>query len=388
MTMYFKSLLFALLGFVIVLTSLPTAAQTIDLGSDEQVYRVLERAGYRRGQITKRSITIITTEACRNGEKYRVKVSILGKITSESRIGSCGRERLTPAQIQEALREQGYRRVEVIGNTPPFYTARGCRDGVRYRLRVNSRGRIESRRQDGNCAPNTSITPEGLRQALRNSGYTRIKLVQTQRPPYQATACRDNQRVELTIGRRGNLRDERVVGRCREAINASDLTKVLKSKGYKEITVLRRNRLPYLAEACRRGDLLELRIDRFGDVSREERVGQCSIIITKEKLAEQLRNEGYSNFDLRETSRGWETQACRGNERFALRYDRLGDRVSDRRVGTCRSQTVFDVLNTLQNRGARNTQLFVEGCFRGTKYRWEFDQLGNRTGRSRVGNCR
>ena len=79
---------------------------------------------------------------------------------------------------------------------------------------------------------------------------------------------------------------------------------------------------------------------------------------------------------------------CRDEAKSNIRFDTYGEIVSQRRSGTCTSASVLDVLKTLESRGAKSTNLVVEGCFRNRKYRWEFDRLGNRTGRQAIdGNC-
>ena len=65
--------------FFSVFTTLPTHAQSITLGGDDDlIYRVLRDNGYTRGRIVKRKLTIVRAEACKGRDKYLVKISILG----------------------------------------------------------------------------------------------------------------------------------------------------------------------------------------------------------------------------------------------------------------------------------------------------------------------
>ncbi len=363
------------------------SAQTIEIGGDNMVYGVLNNSGYDQIKITKRSFTIIRAEACKGRKKYRVKVSILGKITSASEIGSCRRAQagLDVNELRRIIRREGYRRVDVINDTPPFYTAEACREGQRYRLRLNSRARIEAARPVGRCR--SQITKQGLKTALENSGYTRIEIGSLERAPYVVRACKDDDLMELAIGERGNIRRQQRIEACRREIAPNRVARILERAGYNRVNMLRSNRAPYLAEACKGADLMEVRINRYGDIVRDERVGRCNIEITEQDLLGKLKEAGYFAANVSRNGKRWQVEACREDNQYQLIYSAFGKQLNARRLGNCRSATALEILSNLEKRGARNTQLFVEGCFRNSRFRWSFDRLGNRTDRRKVGNC-
>ena len=333
----FKISLLALCGVLIGTVTSAFAQRQIDLGSDEQVYQVLRSQGYSTPKITKRSLTIIRTEACKDGKKYQVKVSILGRITSRSVIGSC-QPRLRQAafserQARKALSDRRYTNIEtrtIRGGTQAI----GCRDGRRLEIVFNRRGGVVSRNDIGPCIRDT----------------------------------------------RRNDRNDRV-------FSSREITGLLNQRGYNDVQVTRRNSLPYLATACRNNDKYEVAIGRRGRIRGEQRIGRCINPFSEFEMSSSIKKSGYLVLKLDKTRNGWASQECRRNNKVLVSYDAYGRQTNLRQDGSCRSETVLNVLRTLENRGARNVQAYVEGCFDGGKYRWSFDRLGNRTGRSRVGSC-
>ena len=433
-----------------LIVSTPVQAQTITIGGDdEQVRQVLRSAGYRNIEITSRGLTIVRTEACKGNDKYRVKVSILGQITSENKIGDCpapernrftrndakrllegdgysqidaqreGRiiiakacrndrryqiefnrrgqisnrqrignclpEGLTQRQITNLLERNGYRRVEVVDAELPRYVAEACRNNDRVSIELNRRGEIRTERRIGRCR--TQIDPANIAELLQERGYTRVEVIDRRRPPYIAHACKGDDKMEIAIGRFGRLRGETQVGSCARPIDPANLVSLMTKEGYNRVKVLRGSRTPYLVEGCKGTRLVELLVNRYGRITKEENVGRCAPPMTKQKLEDRLAKEGYLNVRVRKVSNGWNARVCRDEVERVIRVSSFGETISDRKSGTCESGTVLNVLKTLEGRGAESVTVFVEGCFRGKKYRWSFDRLGNRTGRRAVGNC-
>ncbi|MEN0041954.1 MAG: hypothetical protein AAF764_11585, partial [Pseudomonadota bacterium] len=183
------------------------------------------------------------------------------------------------------------------------------------------------------------------------------------------------------------LRGQQRVGTCRAAIDPQQIPDILADAGFDRIRVLQRRRTPYLAEACLGERLVEVSIDQYGEIRNRQRVGRCASAVSREDVIAQLQEAGYSNLDLKQSRDGWRVNACRGVRRVTVRVDSYGDILSERNSGECQSQTVLDMLKTLESRGAEKLEAQVEGCFRGNRYRWVFDRLGNRTGRERIGRC-
>lgn len=447
---FWKPLALAICFLGLVTTGSANAQLQIDLGSDDQVFRILQSAGYSNPVVTKRSLTIIRTEACKGGKKYRLKVSILGRITSRSEIGtcktrqqvagyserqvrqalksnrytnietrgarggiqaiacrngrkfeiffnrqgkvvtrnnlgSCAPKKLSNDQIIQSLRTAGYRRIEVIESSPSRYLAEACGDSKKYRLRLNNRAEVENRRLIGNCR--RAFSADGIAGLLRERGYTKVQITQRNSPPYQALACRNNDKYEVTIGRRGRIRNEKIIGTCRERFDARTLSQLMQQRGYDRINIVRSNRAPYIAEGCKGDVLQEIQVGQFGKVLREYRIGKCGRPLTRDALATLISKAGRVIVRLDKTRDGWASQECRQDKKVLVSYDPYGTQTNIRADGNCRSETVLNVLRTLESRGARRVQAFVEGCFDGGKFRWSFDRLGNRTDRTRVGSC-
>lgn len=428
-------------------------AQSITLGGDDkQIFEVLRANGYSNPRITKRDLTIIRTEACKGTEKFQVKVSILGRITSVRKIGTCeaspaapgsrftsaeavralqrdgytnvearrngsrivaigcrnsNRYQLTFArtgqltnriimgrctnpglsqrQMTDLLRDRGYRRIEVINKQPPNYVAEACREAARVRLGLNAQGAIRSERIIGKCQQ--PIDPANIVKILEQQGFTRVVVIERRRPPYIARGCRRSDRFEVEINRYGSVRNQKRIGSCAAAINPANLATMLGKQGYNRIRVLRGSRAPYLVEACRERDLLELTIDRFGKIDSENRVGRCATPVTRQILQAKFAELGYLNVRLRKTTSGWTARACRDDTELTIRVDGFGEVISERDSGVCEANSSLDIIKTLERRGAQQTELFVEGCYRNRKYRWSYDRLGNRTSRSIIGDC-
>ena len=441
--------LLVLYGSILLLPDLGHA-QAIKLGGDdEQIFKVLHANGYTNPRITKRDLTIIRTEACKGRDKYQVKVSILGKITSVQRIGTCaaapparftsaqavramqgdgysaiearrtgdriigvgcrsgkryqlsfsqngqminriimGRcadPGLTNEQITDILRNRGYRQIQITNDQPPRYMAEACREASRVRLSLNPQGAIRSERIIGNCR--RPIDPANIVSILENQGFKQVVVVNRRRPPYVATGCRRSDRFEVEIGRYGSVRNQKRIGSCAKPIDPANLTTMLEKQGFNRVQILRGSRAPFLVEVCNDTTLLELTITRFGKIESQERVGRCVPRLTRKDLREKYAELGYLNVRLRRTSSGWTALACQDESELTIRLDAFGERVSERKTGVCEATSSLDLLKTLESRGAQQTELYVEGCYRGKKYRWSYDRLGNRTGRNILGDC-
>ncbi|MEP0944129.1 MAG: hypothetical protein ABJH63_03310 [Rhizobiaceae bacterium] len=433
------------------LVPMQASAQKITIGGDDRmVADVLRANGYTNGVVKSRSLTIVRTEACKGGDKYLVKISILGKIASTTKIGECqqaqqarfsandakavleqngygqinarrdgrvivatacrnnrkyqinfnrrgevaSRQRvgncdpvgLAAWQIIDRLKAEGYSRVNVIDDQLPRYVAEACRGNDRVRVQMNQRGRIRGEDRIGSCRQR--INPDNITALLEREGYQRVEVIDRRRPPYVAHACKGNGKFEVEIGRFGQLRRENRIGRCARPIDPANLASVIGDQGYERVKVLRGSRTPYLVEGCKGATLVELVVNRFGRITQEDNVGTCATPVSKQQLEDRLGEQGFLAVAVRKRGTGWTADVCRDEAKSTIRFDTYGEIVNQRRSGTCTSSSVLDLLKTLESRGAKATELVIEGCFRNTKYRWEFDRLGNRTGRKRIaGNC-
>jgi len=440
-----------LLFFSLLATSTPFA-QTITLGGDDNlIYRVLRDNGYTQGRIVKRKLTIVRTEACKGREKFLVKISILGRITSTSKIGRCepapqNASRFSPQDAVAQLQQDGFAEI-TAEQTGRRVTATACRQNRRLELVFNRRGQIINQRDIGSCLAvglsreqiadllksegfqrivvtddrlpkyvaeacrNTSrvrvtlnrrgrirserrigdcgrqFNKDNLTTMLERNGYDRVKIVDNRRPPYVARACKGEDRMEVEIGRYGRVLRQQRIRSCRTQIDPQNVATILEKEGFDRVRVVRGNNPPYLVEACRGDELNELTIGRFGRIQRTDRVGTCARPITEVALQEKLSTQGFLNLSLTRQRYGWRAEVCRNEAKLEIRIDAYGDIIRERNVGQCLSKSVLDILKNLEGRGADRTSLQVIGCFRNSKYRWSFDRLGNRVGRDQLGRC-
>ena len=352
----------------------------------QQIANQLQDKGYSQIDARVEGNRVVAL-ACRNNSKYRLTYARDGKLLSRYRFGRCqANDALSPKQVADALSSQGYNRITFIDDQLPRYVAEACIGNDRVRLELNRRANIRTERRIGRCAG--SIAPSQLSAVLEDRGFKRISITQGRTAPYRAEACRNNDRLEVVINRYGEIVRETRLGECRRRIEANQLPDFLADQGYDRVKILR-SRIPYIVEACQNNTLVELTIGRFGKIREEQRVGRCAAPVTEAVLLDGLKTDGYIILDSKRNQNGrFAVEACKGTTRYDLIFSRYGEEVRKRVNGECQSQSVLDVLSTLESRGAEQVNIFVEGCFRNRKYRWEFDRLGNRTGRTRLpGNC-
>ena len=269
-----------------VMGRLQANAQSITLGGDDQmVAQVLRANGYTNGVIKSRSLTLVRTEACKNGTKYLVKVSVLGKITSVTKLGDCPqpqRARFTEKQAAELLQQNGYNQIDARrnGNT---IVATACRNNRKYQFSFNRRGEVASRRRAGDCEP-AGLPAWQIADLLKAEGYRRVDVIDDQLPRYVAEACRDGDRVRVQLNRRGKIRSEKRIGNCRQRLNPANIAGLLQGEGYERIEVIERRRPPYIAHACKGNAKYEVEIGRFGRLRNESRIGRCAVPIDPANL--------------------------------------------------------------------------------------------------------
>ena len=315
-----------------------TSAQTITLGGDDQeIFRVLRANGYTNPRVTNRGLTIIRTEACKGADKYQVKVSILGRITSEKKVGECPvvrPARFTRQDANDLLQQEGYRQIQTSRNGN-LIVATACRNNNKTRFSFNRRGRITDRKSLGTCAVQ-GLTRQQIVNVLRREGYKRIVVTDAELPRYLAEACRDNERVRVDLNRRGVVRSERRIGDCREQLDPNKIAQHLQAQGFKRVEVIERRRPPYIAHACRANDKLELTVGRYGRIQNETRIGPCRRPIDPANLASLLEKRNYDRIQvLRGTRTPYLVEACKGRVLVELTVGRFGQITKEDRVGRC-----------------------------------------------------
>ena len=317
-------------------------AQSVRIGNDPQlIARALSAYGFRpEHRLLDREVVRTVVEACRGGEMYRVSVNILGAVSTKERRGACNIPGAVPA-----------------------------------------------------AASGRQLTPGEVRDKLRRGGYKRIRFLDRVLPRYVATACDGRDRaVELVLNRRGEVRDSKVIGRCRteattqKLVNADEVEKALIAQGYDRVRIEDRD-APFGVVACRGNRRERLIIDRRGNTVSTTRAGECPTAIAPQELAERLSGRDLTRVNVERKGNSFEATACRGAERLRFAFDLAGKRLSRRPAGTCEARTARQIIDRLESRGANDLRLVVVGCFKGDRYRWAFNELGDRLARQKVGTC-
>ncbi len=127
---------------------------------------------------------------------------------------------LSPRGIRRSLRARGYYNIRFIDRVLPVYKVRACRNGRKFRLRLNRWGDIRRRVRIGWCdsgygGPRVDgLTFPEIRRKLRNRGYSRIRFTDRRLPGYRARACKNGKRFVLWLNRWGRIMDRDRRGWC------------------------------------------------------------------------------------------------------------------------------------------------------------------------------
>lgn len=376
----FKTLCAVLaLSVLALFTHVPGAAVA------QNVIEALREQGYSRIRITKQTFTRLNFEACQGGVRYLVKMRGFGNVRSKQKIGEC-RRAISEQQAERILRDEGFRRIRIRAAERGFGGS-ACRRGERFEVFVNRFGDVRPPRSLGPCQ-RQALSPEQVRKKLRDQGYNRIKFTDRELPRYVAEACRRDRRWELVLSRRGEIRDERRIGRCQPPIAPEDIAKVLSDKGYDRVKVVD-NRLPrYVAEACKADERMEVTLNRFGAVRDEIRIGRCQRALNPKQFIKVLRDRGYTRIRYRgQDGTDYLVRACINNKRYRARFSQFGEALARREAGPCRTPSLDSLAKRFRDRGVERISFYVEGCRRGVRYRTRVDAFGDPISRKRIGSC-
>lgn len=204
------------------------------------------------------------------------------------------RPTLAIRDIERRLERLGYTNVSFLDRDPPLYLAEACRGGDRYRLRIDEQADIEFRVAVGPCRdgnrrqvrrrnqrdPN-ALRPSQIRRLLTNNGFTRVQFIDRRLPNYVVEACRGDRRFRLTLQGDGRVRQRDLIGRCDtdrtddRGLSIAQIEERLAGQRYYNIRFTNSRRAPYEAEACRNARRFTLRVDAFGQIRRRTPTGNC-----------------------------------------------------------------------------------------------------------------
>ena len=353
--------------------------------SDATVLRSLRRDGYTEIEIFYRGMTKARVRACKNGVRYQMEVSPNGRIKAAGKIGNC-RVRITLGEARDILRKRGYREINLEQTPDGAYRGAACRGRDRLRMSVGAFGEVRELQPLGQCR--RLLTRPEVAARLRSRGYNRIDFADRPPPPFVAKACRKLDRVRLVIVGNGRIQREERIGDCAPPIDPRRIAQVLERKGFTRVRVTDDVLPRYGAEACRKGVRFEITLNRFGDIRDRREVGRCPTALTRQQLAEKLRAEGFKRIRFVEsTASGHVVEACQGEQRLRIEFSPYGETLFDRVLGPCKSPRIGKLIDDFKERGVSGVTLYLEGCRNGRRVQVEFDRFGTALNARRLGRC-
>ena len=358
----------------------------VELGiSNGVIRRSLSKEGYSDIKVTKRKLTKARVEACKKGKRYVVEVKFDGRVKQIKQIGRC-RSTVNANQARKRLKEKGFRQIQLLPHGKGFVAA-ACRDKRRYRLALNQYGDVRRETVLGRCG--TALTQYDVAALLRAQGYSRVRVQPVRKGNYAVSACRQDSRVELLVSNFGVVTRENPVGRCDPPIHPAIIPAVLARYGFTRIDIIDRTLPRYVAHACRDTQRVAISMNRFGEIVDEEPIGRCDPALTAGGLTNMLRRAGYDRVsNVRDTASGYSAVVCEDGFRLELELTRYGETINQKPLGDCPSRRVRKVLESIERDGVRGVSMYVDGCMDRSRIRIEIDKFGNVGRQTVIGVCR
>ena len=141
-------------------------------------------------------------EACRGNDRVEVTLNRFGDIVDRLRVRGC-RPALSAQQFLKVLRDRGYRRIRYRGQDGTDFLVRACYQNKRYRARFSQYGEVLTRRNAGACV---STTLDALANRLRKRGMEKLS--------FFVEGCRDGWRYRTRVDAFGDPIERERLGRC------------------------------------------------------------------------------------------------------------------------------------------------------------------------------
>lgn len=381
----FIKAMIALFASVFIIIAPANASIKIPFGiSSGDITRTLLKNGYSQIQVHDRGFKTGKAYACKDGIRYDVKVDVKGRIKGTVKIGNC-RNQVSEKQVRRNLEANGYTRI-VIDEQNSNYVVVGCKGTQRTRIIISQQGELVQRRNIGKCQD--VLAPSDVRQVLRDKGYDRIQFTDRQLPRYVAEACLNNRKLELLINRFGEVKQERRIGRCNPPIDGRNLVKVMRDKGYDRVSIINAKPPRYQVEACVENTRFEITLNRFGSITQRNRIGDCNPAVTPEQIAQLLRKEGFTRLNIKQRQNGnFRISSCFQGYEKQIKLNRYGELLEEVDGKKCLSRSVSQISDAMRERGFRKAKFFVEACRNGNRLKIELNRNGDLIGRERIGSC-
>ena len=352
-------------------------------GGDQVAIAYLQSRGYTDVRIIANEFIQVRVEACKDGIRYRFKVRIDGRIFNQRKIGTCGE--LTAKQIRKLLREAGYRQIE-ISKADGRYIAFGCKNDDKFRVILRLDGATVHTKRIGSCVE--ELSRGEIAALLRRQGFDGIDFQRSGTRDFVVHACLGRAKFELVVNPQGNIASERRIGLCEDEISPRDIPRILEAKGFTRIEVVDDELPGYVATACKDGNRIEVTLNRFGRITKTKRRGRCAKLLTQDEIVEILIKRGFRRIDVvKADNRNYVIDACYKKRKLRMTFTVYGDFVSERDRGSCQSRRVSEILDELSGRGIKDLEVYVEGCRRNRRIRIPLNELGDAGKRERIGAC-
>ncbi len=353
--------------------------------SDSIILGSLSSQGYSDIRITKKKLTKARAEACKGGIRYDVEVAFDGRIRRANEIGKC-RSVINHEIARDILRQKGFRNIQLSPEGAGFVAA-ACRGKRRFRVYLDQFGDIQREKVLGRCGG--ILTEYDIAALLRAQGYSRVRTKREPNGRFSVKACRRDDKVTLLVRKDGVIIREHRAGRCDPPIHPATIPALLARYGFSRIDIIDRQLPRYVAHACRDTQRLEISMNRFGEIVDERKIGYCVLPFSAADLKFKLRNNGYARIQIIEDrANGFVAEVCEGGSKLRLELTRYGETISQYQIGDCPSRRVKKILRQFEQNGMTGAKIFVEGCRNRKKLRIQLDEFGIAAGRKVIGRCR
>ncbi len=288
-------------------------------------HAILGRKGYRNIALEMTPQGGFAGTACADRKRYRVSVGPFGKVDQLAPLGRCN-QLFPPGEVAAMLRAQGYNRISFVNERPPAYVARACRRLARVELYLTGNGKIWREQPIGRCDP--PIDPRRIAGLLSYKGFTRVAVIDDVLPRYVARACRGNRRIEVVLNRFGEIRNQHEIGPCAAPLTRGQLAEKLRSEGFKRIRFIEGTVNAFQVEACHEGKRLRISFTLYGETEFERELGPCKSPRI-DAVVSEIEGRGFSRVKIF-------AEGCRRGNRVQLELDRFGSTVNATRIGRCR----------------------------------------------------